>query len=84
MHACTHAAISFLEICPLLLLLLQVKHLSLHFNALTSLPSGIAGCEGLVWLSLNANRITGLPEEICSMTALARLSLHINQVGSVS
>jgi Leucine-rich repeat (LRR) protein len=62
----------------------QVKHLSLHFNALTSLPAGIAGCEGLVWLSLNANRLTGLPEEICSMTALVRLSLHINQVGAVS
>jgi Leucine-rich repeat (LRR) protein len=57
-----------------------VKHLSLHFNALSSLPAGIAGCEGLVWLSLNANRLTGLPEEICSMTALVRLSLHINQV----
>jgi Leucine-rich repeat (LRR) protein len=61
-----------------------VKHLSLHFNALPSLPAGIAGCQELVWLSLNANRLTALPEEICSMTALVRLSLHINQVSAQS
>lgn len=60
---------------------LQVKHASLHFNALTSLPPGIAGCSSLVWLSLNANKLTELPDEICGMTSLVRLSLHINQVG---
>lgn len=27
----------------------QVRHLSLHFNALTSLPPGIGGCTSLVW-----------------------------------
>jgi hypothetical protein len=59
---------------------LQVKHLSLHFNALSSLPAGIGGAGSLVWLSLNANRLTELPAEICKLTGLQRLSLHINQV----
>lgn len=59
---------------------MQVKHLSLHFNALSSLPAGLGGAGSLVWLSLNANRLTELPAEICKLTGLQRLSLHINQV----
>jgi Leucine-rich repeat (LRR) protein len=59
----------------------QVRHLSLHFNALTSLPAGLGGACGLVWLSLNANRLTQLPQELCHLTNLQRLSLHINKVG---
>jgi Leucine-rich repeat (LRR) protein len=60
--------------------MLQVRHLSLHFNALTSLPAGLAGATSLVWLSLNANRLTQLPGELCTLPDLQRLSLHINQV----
>lgn len=63
---------------------LQVKHLSLHFNALTSLPVGLGGAVGLVWLSLNANRLTALPDELCRLTNLQRISLHINQVMGVA
>jgi Leucine-rich repeat (LRR) protein len=59
----------------------QVRHLSLHFNALSSLPAGLGGATSLVWLSLNANRLTQLPDEICGLTDLQRLSLHINKVG---
>lgn len=66
--------------CWTLLHTLQVRHLSLHFNALTSLPVGLAGASSLVWLSLNANRLTRLPPELCNLPDLQRLSLHINQV----
>lgn len=58
----------------------QVRHLSLHFNALSTLPAGLAGATSLVWLSLNANRLTQLPDELCGLTNLQRLSLHINKV----
>jgi hypothetical protein len=58
----------------------QVKHLSLHFNALTALPGAIGSCTSLEWLSLNANQLTRLPPEICQLHQLARLSVHINQV----
>lgn len=57
-----------------------MRHLSLHFNALTSLPRGIGGCTSLVWLSLNANHLTALPDEVCGLSSLQRLSLHINKV----
>lgn len=57
-----------------------MRHLSLHFNALSSLPAGLGGAVGLVWLSLNANRLTDLPQELCGLSDLQRLSLHINKV----
>lgn len=65
---------------PLHYSFIQARHISLHFNALPSLPAGIAGATSLVWLSLNANKLKGLPDELCALTGLQRLSLHINQV----
>ncbi len=56
----------------------SLKALNLSYTALSSLPSEISLCQGLVWLALQGNKINQLPEGISACSRLRVLFLGDN------
>ena len=58
-------------------------HLHLYSNQLTSLPPEIGNLTKLILLDLGTNRLTSLPPEIGNLNKLTYLGLYINQFTSL-
>ncbi len=60
--------------------LATLEHLYLVDNALTNLPSTVAGCKQLTYLNLDRNRLQALPAELATLTSLRWLRLNGNRL----
>ncbi|MFT3771001.1 MAG: leucine-rich repeat domain-containing protein [Minicystis sp.] len=63
--------------------LVNIQHLNLFMNRLTTLPPEIGRLKRLRWVDLRYNRITTLPETCASLEALESINLAGNRLEAI-
>jgi len=58
----------------------QLWHLDLRRNDMTTVPIGINNLINLTYLDLSNNQLTSIPDEIFGLTKLSKLKLHNNKI----